>query len=501
MAIDYDINKVLLVIGLKDASKDAIAKGFPTCEDLKDLFMDMADNKAKVEANFRLVVDTKIVTDIDARRVMFVFDWFVANIVDPNFAWSNFIHAVYVADEWSRAVAKAAKTTTAAPSTSAAHVSSTIDLSTDVLTAYAKRQATPVTPGTVASLKPHLVWNYPFLASSRNSSNIHQLHNTNIVLASPFPLDVLEVYRKLVAAAKPAIIDLVPTSAFDWYHALWPHNRCADIIFEMNDALALRLDQTGTMNLDDETIHNLYQKQILKTSSGVQSYAFIHALLKRKNANSMTKFQPRRTLRKQHPLDPLLPIWNATISSCIPWVFPSMTKLSLAFSPLPEELTLVEIILWIKDIHSFHNSSTAIINHYVHPTNDKELSNTHHNRQYSSSDSHPTHPSSSDSRPARDVRTHSETQCMCWRWGHSVEKCQQMAMRFLIVNYLKKYANIESAGKILERWRLTNNQYSRSARSTVRAIRATMSENMAVHTYDEIMEKFYTEDDALSDFI
>jgi hypothetical protein len=97
----------LSVIGLQDAAKDATAKGLPTCEDLEDLFTDMADDKTNVEANFRLVVDTKTVTDIDICRVVFVFDWFLANIVDPNFAWANFTRAVYVADNRSRAVAKA----------------------------------------------------------------------------------------------------------------------------------------------------------------------------------------------------------------------------------------------------------------------------------------------------------------------------------------------------------------------------------------------------------
>jgi hypothetical protein len=47
-------------------------------------------------------------------------------------------------------------------------------------------------------------------------------------------------------------------------------NRCSDIIFEMNDALALRLDQTGTLNLDDDTINILYQKHILDSTIGVR---------------------------------------------------------------------------------------------------------------------------------------------------------------------------------------------------------------------------------------
>jgi hypothetical protein len=74
----------------------------------------------------------------------------------------------------------------------------------------AKRQARPVTPRTTATLKPHLLWKSPFAALSRNSSNIRQLHNTAIVLASSLTMDVLEFYRKLVATAKPAEIDLVP---------------------------------------------------------------------------------------------------------------------------------------------------------------------------------------------------------------------------------------------------------------------------------------------------
>jgi hypothetical protein len=80
-------------------------------------------------------------------------------------------------------------------------------------------------------------------------------------------MDVLEFYHKLVAAAKPAEIDLVPIGAFDPAYALWPHTHCADIIFEMNDALALRLDQTGTLNLVDKTIHILYQKKNLDNPS------------------------------------------------------------------------------------------------------------------------------------------------------------------------------------------------------------------------------------------
>jgi hypothetical protein len=85
----------------------------------------------------------------------------------------------------------------------------------------------------------------------------------------------------LVAPSKPSDIDLIPFSSFDPACALWPSNRCAEVIFQMNDALALRLDQTGTLNLEDETIHILYQKHIIDSTSGVRAYAFLHAQLKK----------------------------------------------------------------------------------------------------------------------------------------------------------------------------------------------------------------------------
>jgi hypothetical protein len=85
----------------------------------------------------------------------------------------------------------------------------------------------------------------------------------------------------LLAASKPAEIDLIPFTSFDPACALWPSNRCVEVIFEMNDALALRLDQTGTLNLEDETIHILYQKHITDSTSGARVYAFLHALLKK----------------------------------------------------------------------------------------------------------------------------------------------------------------------------------------------------------------------------
>jgi hypothetical protein len=72
--IDPALNSVLSVLALSDAFKAVIAKGLPTCEDLEDLFLDLAANKSKVESTLQIAVDTTIVSDINIRGIMFLFD-------------------------------------------------------------------------------------------------------------------------------------------------------------------------------------------------------------------------------------------------------------------------------------------------------------------------------------------------------------------------------------------------------------------------------------------
>jgi hypothetical protein len=205
----------------------------------------------------------------------------------------------------------------------------------------------------------------------------------------------LEFNCKLVGASKPAEIEVVPIGAFDPVYALWPHNRCADIIYEMNDALALHLDQTGTLNLEDETIHILYQKHILDSSSGVRAYAFFNALLKKAKRQLNDKMPTPSDIEKVRSIGSFganlkryyLQVQAMGVS------FDDKTKSLFFLSTLqqkfievdrfvdrldnaqdddllPEEITLTELVLRIKDIHSFPNSSTAVINRYVRPTND-----------------------------------------------------------------------------------------------------------------------------------
>jgi hypothetical protein len=344
------------------------------------------NDKAKVEATLRLIVDTTVGIYIDIRRIMFVFDWFIVKIADPNFAWMDFTRAVYLADTRARSVAKTAKTRTPSVITNTP-ASSTIDFYVDVLLVDAKRQATPPTPRTTGTLKSHKIWKSPFAAVSRNSSNARQLYNTELVLASSKPLDVIEFYRKLIAVTKPAEIDLIPFM-----------NCCAGIVFEMNDALVLHLDQTGTLNLDDETINILYQKHIIDSTSGIHAYAFLRALLKK------AKQKLNECMPTPPDIEQATSIGSFGVNmeryylqlSTIGVTFEDKTK-SLFFlsalqqknievdifddrldnvadaDPLPDELTLAELIMCIKDICSLQNSSVAVINR---PSRDTQRNDT-----------------------------------------------------------------------------------------------------------------------------
>jgi hypothetical protein len=160
MPIDSGLNKLLLVLSLSEPVKTAVSVDVPTLEDLEDVFLDLADDESKVPAMLEYILEESIVTHHDIRRLVFVFQWIMLNIVDPDFQWSNFTRSVYVAHKRAAGLTKqvssgmAPGVKFAAPSVSA----SEFDFSVRVLATDAKRQAAPVAPGTVATLKPHKLW-------------------------------------------------------------------------------------------------------------------------------------------------------------------------------------------------------------------------------------------------------------------------------------------------------------------------------------------------------
>jgi hypothetical protein len=232
MPIDSGLNGLLSVLSLSEPVKTAVSVYVPTLEDLEDVFLDLADDDSKVWAMLEHILDESIVTHHYIRCLMFVFQWCMLNIADPDFQWSNFTRSVYVAHKRAAGLIKQVSSgmapgeILAAPSVAA----SAFDFSIEVLATDAKRQATPVAPGTVANLKPHKLWKSPFAANTRKG-HTRQIHSTELVLKSYLAIDVIEFYRKVVAASKPAEIDLIPFSSFDPTCAHWPNNRCSDVIF------------------------------------------------------------------------------------------------------------------------------------------------------------------------------------------------------------------------------------------------------------------------------
>jgi D-ribose pyranose/furanose isomerase RbsD len=59
MPIDSELNALLSVLALSDATKAAVVKGLPTCEDLEYVFLALAADKTEVEAMLRQIVDEK----------------------------------------------------------------------------------------------------------------------------------------------------------------------------------------------------------------------------------------------------------------------------------------------------------------------------------------------------------------------------------------------------------------------------------------------------------
>jgi hypothetical protein len=79
------------------------------------------------------------------------------NIADPDVQWSNFKRSVYVAHKRAAGLAKqvSSDTTPGEKSAATSVAASAFDFSDEVLSTDAERQAAPVAPGTVATLKPH----------------------------------------------------------------------------------------------------------------------------------------------------------------------------------------------------------------------------------------------------------------------------------------------------------------------------------------------------------
>jgi hypothetical protein len=97
MPIDSGLNGLLSVLSLSEPVKMAVSVGVPALEDLEHVFLDLADDESRGQSMLEHILDESIVTHHDNRRLVFVFQWFMLNIADPDFQWSNVTRSVYVA--------------------------------------------------------------------------------------------------------------------------------------------------------------------------------------------------------------------------------------------------------------------------------------------------------------------------------------------------------------------------------------------------------------------
>jgi hypothetical protein len=154
--------------------KTAVSISVPTLTDLEDVFLDLANDENEVRAMLEHILDESIVTHHDIRLLMFVFQWFMLNIADPDSQWSNFTRSVYVAHKRAVGLTKQESSGMTPDEKLAASsvAASAFDFSIEVFATGAKSQATPVAPGTVPTLKLHKLWKSPFTANTVVSEDL-----------------------------------------------------------------------------------------------------------------------------------------------------------------------------------------------------------------------------------------------------------------------------------------------------------------------------------------
>jgi hypothetical protein len=144
--------------------------------------------------------------------------------------------------------------------------------------------------------------------------------------------------------------------------------------------------------MEDEKIHILYQKHILDSSSGVLAYDFLHAFPKKGKSQLNVSIGSFGANLEHYYIQ--VQAMGVSFDDKIKSHFflSALQQKGIEVDrfvdrldnvpdagPLPEELTLIELVLHIKDIHSFQNSSTAVANRCVCPNNYQDSSNPHQN--------------------------------------------------------------------------------------------------------------------------
>jgi hypothetical protein len=219
--IDYVLNG----IGFSDATVKHAMLTITDIDTLEDLFYAFEDKIDKLTAEITLLEDDNNFRRADTRRLIQLNEWFWENFDKDTFHWNNFTRSVFV--NFKRQKASEGKQARIAATQSMPTFSTTgptvLNFSADIMKQDTVRMMSRANPGSTVTLMPLKIWISPF--ATMVCKHVNE------------PTGIIKLYRHLVQLAKSAEIDLCPLSSFDSAHALWPKNRCAEIIFEINDLL------------------------------------------------------------------------------------------------------------------------------------------------------------------------------------------------------------------------------------------------------------------------
>jgi hypothetical protein len=381
-----------------------------------------------------------------------------------------------------------------------------LDFSDDVIHEDAVRMTSRAMPGSTASLKPHPLWISPFATSVRKHISTRTFDDTDLALPSDDPSAIVTFYRHLVQLGKSAEIDLCPLNTFDPAHSLWPKNRCAEIIFQMNDLLVIKLSKDGVLNLEHPTLNLFYTTTILEHDSQLKAYNFLHKLLARAMEQLRATMPVPPTLSASGSISVFgkdLVIYYSVVETVGSGFQPiaqstffltSLRKAGIqidsymdrlrAIGPndqVPTDLLLPNLVIHISDIREYKPLGTPhVINRVDRPDS---LARRPPARQ-------------TLSNAGKPFRAGADVQCVCCgRWGHERSNCMQLCTTYLCMDYIS--SNAEFCASQALKWQ--SSQQKAQQRSTIRLLRLNQPDFYSDQTDDDILASLDFSHD--SDFV
>jgi hypothetical protein len=408
-------------------------------------------------------------------QVIHVHDWFHENYLESAFSWTQFDKGAYLstkkrvaainqsakaAKDAQAAAAQAARAALPAPVTSsttalAAATASApdTDYSSDVFSKNKSRTALLSVPGSIESLQPHPLWRTPFATAVRSRVSTGTFMGATVTLQDVEPSSIITFYRLFAQTAKTAEIDLIPITEFKPDAALWPMNRCANTIFEMNDLLVVKLSMDGVLNLADETLSILFTSTLENSDSNLKGYVFLHKLLARAVGTLQQCMPSTPTLAGSGSIlgygKDLLTYFDmvGACGSRFPLRTQSVTFLSAlaaanivvdSFSDriqnvpisdeLPWDLNLEQLVIAISKVRTY--TPTGQFVHRLRSGTERTAPRPPETALAS------RNKSLSRSRDPAPFYTGAQAQCNCGAWGHERDNCRFMAQLALAQEYV-----------------------------------------------------------------